>query len=425
MDLRRRDFIGLLCLTAASPALGQAGSAGRYGVLFDRIAQIVEDNFYDPWFRGLDWRGLRRQLRPVAASARSDEQFLAAVARLLGALRVSHLDLMPPRTGESAGTSGIGARFERIGGEWVVSRVSPLSDARRQGLRTGDRLPAGPPPPGALGSSAALSVESCTGQRRDLAIRRENAFWPPERPTFHWSRISQGEGKTVAYLRVDGFEDDGAALADQAMADLQGADSLIIDLRFNSGGNASAVRLASYFTRGAGPAVGLLTREWLLRLGRAARPEDVRAAPRLDRAYTTDAVFRGLAAGRGGAMLWTEDLAERRWRKPVVVLIGRDSGSAAEGFAWIMKLSTHALLVGRDTAGALLGSQVFDVGSGWSLRVPVHGIWAPDGQDYGDRPVPPDIKVERSREALCEGRDADIEAALDAIASGRAAPAAE
>jgi carboxyl-terminal processing protease len=116
-------------------------------------------------------------------------------------------------------------------------------------------------------------------------------------------------------------------------------------------------------------------------------------------------------------MLWTEDLGAKRWNKPVALLIGGGSGSAAEGFAWLMKLRTKAVLVGRETAGALLGSEIFDLGQGWRLRVPVLGIWAPDGQDYGDRAVAPDVKVARTPEQLCAGRDPDIEAALDLFSS--------
>jgi carboxyl-terminal processing protease len=389
--------------------------------LFDRIAQTIQDHFYEPSLRGVDWPGLRARLRPVAARAQSDQEFARAASQLLQSLRASHLDLMLPasRSGALEGI-GIGAEFERIEDQWIATRVASLSDARRKGIAVGDRLLANAVPPGPAGTIAALRLQTCRGEERGVQVRRESVFWPPERPTFRWSRIDREKGRSIGYLRVDGFEDDGAPMADRAMADLADADALIIDLRFNPGGNASALRLASYFTDGAGPALAILTRDWLLRLKRALRPADVIAAPRLDRAYTTDLVFKGLSDNGGGAMLWTEDVGERRWRKPVVVLIGAGSGSAAEGFGWLMKLRTHALFVGRDTAGALLGSQVFDVGLGWSLRVPVHGIWAPNGQDYGDRPVPPDVRVERTREALCQGRDLDIEAAVDAIEQGRA-----
>jgi carboxyl-terminal processing protease len=262
---------------------------------------------------------------------------------------------------------------------------------------------------------AEVTAESCTGQLKKLSIRRESAFWPPVQPSFQWSTITVAPGKTIGYLRIDGFGDDGAELADRAMTDLGKAQAIVLDVRNNPGGNASALRLASYFTEGEQPALGILTRDWLKRLKGPARPRDVLAAPKLVGAYTTAKVFEGLSRGQGGAMLWTEDMGAKRWTKPVVLLIGENSGSAAEGFAWLMKLKTKAKLIGRPTAGALLGSEVVDVGSGWSMRVPVHGIWAPDGVDYGDRPVPPEISVKRTREDICAGRDPDLEKALDLL----------
>ena len=416
--MTRTLVAGLLAFCCATvPAAAQAPQTqpANYRALFDKLADTVEEHFYDPSFRGADWPALRVRYRARVATVRDNAAFAALAGEMLQKLRSSHLDLMPPQAAVS-GDADVAAQWEQIGRETVVTRVSPLSDARRQGLRPG-YVVMKKPSWGPLGSMAQLEVRDCSGRPATLAVRREGAFWPPDEPSFTWSVISRGPASSVGYLRVDGFGDDGAELADLAMADLAGASALIIDIRNNPGGNASALRLASYFTQGAQPALGLLTREWLVRLGRPTRAEDVLAAPRLTGAYTTAKVFEGLSAGKGGAMLWTEDLGAKRWNKPVALLIGGGSGSAAEGFAWLMKLRTKAVLVGRETAGALLGSETFDLGQGWKLRVPVHGIWAPDGQDYGDRAVAPDVKVARTPEQLCAGRDPDIEAALDLFSS--------
>jgi carboxyl-terminal processing protease len=93
------------------------------------------------------------------------------------------------------------------------------------------------------------------------------------------------------------------------------------------------------------------------------------------------------------------------------VLIGGDTGSAAEGFAAMMHRMTTAKLVGRETEGALLSSEHFDLSDGWQLVVPVSGLWAADGTDYRDRPTPPDINVTWKPGDLCSGHDPDIEKA--------------
>jgi carboxyl-terminal processing protease len=122
-------------------------------------------------------------------------------------------------------------------------------------------------------------------------------------------------------------------------------------------------------------------------------------------------VFDAIRAHHGGAAFWT-DAMEHRFTKPVFVLISEETGSAAEGFAWYMRERTHARLIGAQTAGALLSSDRFDLGEGWSVTIPVHGLWGPDGQDYGDRAVTPHEAIAPTREDLCAGRDPVLAAAL-------------
>jgi carboxyl-terminal processing protease len=83
-----------------------------------------------------------------------------------------------------------------------------------------------------------------------------------------------------------------------------------------------------------------------------------------------------------------------------VVLIGPETASAAEGFAWVMRLRSKAKLVGRRTQAALLSADRFEFAPGWQVRVPTAGIWAPDGEDYGDRAIDPDVTVPIDRSAL-------------------------
>ncbi|MGH8189593.1 MAG: S41 family peptidase [Steroidobacteraceae bacterium] len=187
--------------------------------------------------------------------------------------------------------------------------------------------------------------------------------------------------------------------------------AIIIDVRDNSGGNVSALRLASYFGAGAEPSVTLLSRPYLQTLGRPLSKKDLLEAPRISGVYTTAGVFAAMEQHGGRAAFWSEAV-ERPFRAPVFVLIGPETGSAAEGFAWQMRLYTRARLIGQRTAGALLSSESFDLGDGWSVTIPVHGLWGPDGEDYGDRAVEPHEQVAPTRADLCAGRDPVLEVAL-------------
>ena len=400
-------------LAAAVMMLGAPAQAqdAKYARLYAALWTTVNDNFYDPHFRGADWAAQRERYRARAGSARSDAEFQEVASEMLREIPSSHLHISPPA--RSSGASSIGARFTTMGSELIVAEVPPLSDAYRHGLRPGDRL-LSPREAlrGEVGTTAEFRIQTCANRRRTIEARREQAFWPPEHPGFRWRQIRTGADQRIGYMQIDRFDDGAAALADQAMAEFENVDTIIIDVRNNSGGNVSALRLASYFNGGrAESAFVLLARPYLQALGRPLTAADIAAAPRIDHAYTTEAVFTAISAHNGGAAFWT-DAVDKPFNGPVFVLISEETGSAAEGFAWYMRLRTQARLIGTQTAGALLSSDRFDIGDGWSVTIPVHGNWGPDGQDYGDRAVPPHEEISPTRADLCAGRDPVLDAAL-------------
>jgi carboxyl-terminal processing protease len=117
----------------------------------------------------------------------------------------------------------------------------------------------------------------------------------------------------------------------------------------------------------------------------------------------------------GGAAFYTEDLGAKRYRGRVIVLLNRSTGSASEGFAWAMKSQAKATLIGAESAGALLGSERFDLLRGWVLTLPTHAAWGPDGHQYIDKAVSPSIAVHWARDDYCAERDPDISKALEIL----------
>ncbi len=404
---------------AAGPVAEAAQPAHtRYVKLFDALWSTVNDHFYDPRFRGVNWKAMGANYRRKLDGIANDKQFESLATNMLDELGTSHLYIEPPSRSAAAGV-GIGARFRTIGGQVLVSALDPLSNARAKGVRAGDRLLS---PRSALygqpGTFASLKFQSCAGQVRTIDIRREEAFWPPEHPGFEWHSVTLSPHRTIGYIKIDRFDDGAAALADRAMAELRDTSGLIIDVRANSGGNLSAARLASYFISGPPRvAVALFSREYLERLGHPVTAAAVAAAPKVSGAYTDKAIMAAVAVHHGGAVFMTEDMGGKRYTKPVVVLIGGRTGSAAEGFAWMMHGYTKATLAGRKTAGALLSAETFDLPGGWKVTVPVQGVWGADGTDYRDRPVTPNVTVTWTRNDLCSGRDPDIAQALKLLAA--------
>lgn len=382
-----------------------------YQEIFEAVWQKVNENFYDPGFVGVDWKGVGDRYRPQVDLVKSDAAFHRLMQKMLKELPVSHLQISMPR---QSGSIGIGVSRWSIDGKNIVVDVPPASDARRKGLRNGDSILNPSDEVGVLGTMANLRVVGCDRRVRNIQIRRESHS-QPERPSIRWRVFSVASGERIGYLRAVRFDDDVAPLVDAAMVELKNTSGLIIDARDNTGGNMSFVRLSSYLSLGEHLVAALLTRGYLETQG--VTPEQINPAklPKATRTYTDEAVFTAMSSNGGAVGIYSEDLGENRYRGKVIVLINEETASAAEGFAWHAKLRTKATLVGRKTAGALLGAEYFELPGDWRLGVPTHSGWGPDGKPVIDQPVTPHIETKWTRNDVCNGTDPDIAKAFELL----------
>jgi carboxyl-terminal processing protease len=346
----------------------------------------------------------------------SDSEFISLMREMLHELPVSHLGVHPPETEAKV---GLAITTAEIAGLQTISSVDVASDAERRGLRPGDvlRTPDNRID-GAWGTTASIRVDGCDGKARTLLVRREPQGWPYDMPSLRWREIRTTPQMKIGYIQIVHFGDDFAPLADKAMDDLVDAKGLIIDVRNNTGGSATFLRLVSYFTPKPQFAFALLSRQFLQKLGKAPEympPETIEKLPRITGAYTTRAILDGMKNDGGGAAFYTEALGLRPYGGQIVLLINEQTGSAAEAFAEVMKTIPNTVLVGRTTSGAVLGGESFDLAGGWSLTVPTHAAWTPDGRLWVDKPVPPGVQVPLNRRNLCAGFDADMAKALDLL----------
>ena len=421
--MRIRLIIILVVLTAGGGVFaGKAQTPSQsprtkvsYQEVFNAVWQTVNENFYDPNFAGVDWRAALERYRPLVARVRSDSEFYELMSRMLGEFRVSHLGFGMP---VQQGSVGVGVRTHTIQGQQVVTSVTPASDAQRQGLRIGDIMLTPEKAGGSIGTTAVLRMKGCDGRERPVAVRRQ-AQGQPERPSLRWRTIGIRPNVRIGYLRAVRFDDDVAPAADRAMADLKNTIGLIIDARDNNGGNTSFIRLSSYFSAGQHFVAALLTRPYLERLGRTPQQIDPATLPKAVGAYTTAGVFEAMKSNGGAVALYSEDFGDKGYAGKVVILINELTASAAEGFAWHMKLKTKATLIGRATAGELLGAEYYNLPGGWRLSVPTHAGWGPDGKSVIDQAVSPHIETRWTLRDICEGRDPDMAKALDVLADNR------
>ncbi len=389
--------------------LGQTAADKRpYSEVFQAVWETVNERFYDPSFTGVDWKAVGERYRPLAGRAGNDAEFLASMQKMLKELPVSHLHISMPR---GRGSVGTGIRTHDVEGRTVVVGVPEASDARAKGVKVGDTVLNPSEESGALGSVFDMRLRGCDGRTRTVKVRRES-HGQPERPSIRWRTFSIGEGKRIGYIKAVRFDDDVAPLVDAAMAELKNTQGIIIDVRDNSGGNMSFVRLSSYFARGEHLVAALLTRHYLQTQGVIPSSIDPGKLPKASRTYSDEAVFAAMSSNGGAVGIYSEDLGTYSYKGKVAVLINEETASAAEGFAWHMKLKTDATLIKKKTAGALLGAEYFTLAGGWRLGVPTHSGWGPDGKPVIDEPVTPHVETKWTAKDVCGGADRDMAAAL-------------
>ncbi|MEM9986341.1 MAG: S41 family peptidase, partial [Bacteroidota bacterium] len=106
------------------------------------------------------------------------------------------------------------------------------------------------------------------------------------------------------------------------------------------------------------------------------------------------------------------------WKdKELVLLVGEYDISQDEW--WIMRFQTspQAYTIGRPTGGALSYMAHIQLPGGYSAKFTMGGMTYPDGSPIFGPGVKLDERVEPSSQQLREGRDADLERALEYLAN--------
>ena len=102
---------------------------------------------------------------------------------------------------------------------------------------------------------------------------------------------------------------------------------------------------------------------------------------------------------------------------PVVVLANERTVSNGEEFTHAMQTLKRAKVVGRQTAGDVIGIvrvNLLDYGEVWRPR---SGFFLPDGRDMEGNGAVPDVEVDLTPADIAAGRDPQLDAALNVLAA--------
>ncbi|MDQ3712161.1 MAG: S41 family peptidase [Acidobacteriota bacterium] len=215
---------------------------------------------------------------------------------------------------------------------------------------------------------------------------------------------------TIGYLKISSFDDEALPLADidRAFKELNDLPSLVIDLRGNGGGSLGlAMRVGDYIFAEQRPVGYFVNRAGLMKREATSIDQINSALLPVYSGYDSDG-FNKVLEQSGGVMLATGGRADKRYSGRVVVLIDENCYSAAEAFASVVKETRAATLIGRRTAGAMLGAGYFPLADDWKLVLPVVNFRTAGGLRVEGVGVEPDISVKPTRRG-----DAELARALE------------
>ena len=345
-------------------------------------SELIEDNYYRPVgpaeLTNGSLQGMVRELRLRHHDRFSDYFSPESLARF---------------NDEIAGRfSGIGLTVTEVKQGLRIEKVFPDSPAEKAGLESGDLI-VSVEGDSIAGQSSEVSTEkikgpegtavtigvkkSADGKARELEIERAQISLPNVT-----SKVAKAGGRTLGYVRMVSFSEGVHAQLREAVqkVEKEGAEGIVLDLRGNGGGLLEeAVLSASVFL-----------------------PED-------EVVVTTNSRTQGHAVYK--------TVGDNLPKVPVVVLIDRNTASAAEILTAALADDAGAKTAGTRSYGKGVFQQEIDLSNGGALKLTIGEYFTPDGVNLANsHGIHPDL---RAPNLLQTKRDEGLERALGVLAAQR------
>jgi len=369
--------------------------AAERAQMFDHVWRQTQEKLYVSDMGGVDWAGYRkvyeRQLPFVADGA----DFAELLSEMLGELNVSHTggSYRPAPRGDSTASlglfydqayQGVGAKVaEVIAGGPLDLATSRVKAGMVIESIDGEAIAAGAEFDSLLNLKAGKPVtlgvlDPASGQRFDQTLRAIGIGAERELLYKRWVRqeralVDKLSGGRLGYVHVRGMSDPSYRQTfSDALGRASGKEALIVDTRFNGGGNLHD-ELAT-----------LLSGKQYLEF-----------------------------MPRGQSLGW-EPVG--KWIKPSAVLVSESNYSDAHLFPWTYKHLNIGKLIGMPVAGtgtAVWWETMQDGAT--TFGIPQVGFRAQNG-DYMERAlVTPDVVVANDKKKLDAGEDQQLEAAVKSL----------
>ncbi len=368
--------------------------------IYNETWRIERDFFYDPHHHGLDLEKVKKKYEPYLAGIASRAELTDLFEESLGELTVGHMFIgggeVPEVKKRKAGLLGAdyaveNGRYQFVkvldGENWNPGNTAPLTQPGVN-VKAGEYLLAVNGRELTAKDSVYSFFEETAGKQVVLKVggsadgkgSREVTVVPVESEGnlrhLAWiegnrRRVDEATGGRVAYVHVPDTAGAGYTSFNRYYFAQVGREAAIIDERFNSGG-----QLADYI-------VNYLNR------------------PLLSKVVTRE----GHDWSSPSAAIYG----------PKVMLINEMSGSGGDALPWYFRKMNTGTLVGKRTWGGLVGiggyPELLDGGNVTAPRAAIYGL---SGEwEVENKGIAPDVDVELEPAAWRQGRDAQLEKAIE------------
>ena len=375
---------------------------------FTQFWSAYNRGFYDPNFHGRNWAAIREKYEPLLEAVETNDEFASLLHMMIGELEASHSEVTPAPGGATSPVTphlGFAIDYTWAGPGLRVKSVpaaAPGSYARTE-LRPGDYVLAINGQDVTVGEKLYQLIND--KQDRDLEFLVSTNTEKAAARTVKYRALSEGDWadlnyrnrtdrlrnyvesrstNKIGYVHLQAMGANNQTKFEREVYEyMAGKDAMIIDVRFNSGGNIADTLI-----------------DWIERKPHGwTRPRD--AAP--------------------------EASPHHAWEKKVIVLMNEHSYSNGEIFPSAMRSRGLAKLVGMPTPGYVIWTSSLGLVDGTGARMPQSGAYRLDGTNEENIGEQPDYLVPLTPDDWLNDRDPQLDKAIELLIEkpGKPAPKIE
>ena len=356
--------------------------------LFDKTWRIIASEYYEPSLNNQNWVRWKNRYQ---GKIKTNDDAKVAIDSMIASLNEPYTRFMSKKDYEDLTTSitskiyGIGVNIYSNAGKIEIFNVMPATPAEFAQLKQGDLIVAvdGKDTNGMNVSDVATLVRGPENSVVELTILRNGKKFSKKikRKEIKIKTVkSSVVDNHIGYIQIISFMS-GTTPNEflEALENTKNTDSLILDLRGNTGGLLdNAVFIADMF---------------------------------LNDGTIVDIIYRN-----GYKKSIKAHLEPFRLNKPIVVLVNGASASASEILSGALKDYHRATLVGRKTFGKGLVQKVVPLPNQTGLNVTIARYLTPNGTDINKLGIKPDIEIGNEFDFYIDSKkDIQLEKAKDIL----------